>query len=318
MGTYILRRLIQSVVVIFILTILIFFIMRTLPGDPIYVFIGEDSLRGITPEKLAELRHQFGLDKPVILQYIDWIRGIFTGDFGKSIVYGTPILELIGKALPRTLFMGGIAFVLSIVLGIPLGIISASKRGTWIDTAATFIANLGITAPIFWVGILLVLFFGLKLGWLPIQGYISPSDDLVESIRHVILPVVCLTLYPMSGIARQTRSAMLEVIRQDYVRTAWSKGLTERMVIIRHTIRNSIIPVITLIGMNVRQIFGGAVLIEKIFNIPGMGRLSIDALMSLDYAIVQGVILVISIAVIFSSLLVDIAYGWIDPRVRYD
>ncbi len=318
MGTYIIRRLIQSFILVLLVTILIFFVMRALPGDPVLAYIGSESLKGITPEEIAQVRHQFGLDQPVIVQYVKWIAGIAQGDLGKSIIYQTPVLDEIGRALPRTLFMGAFAFVISIILGIPLGIIAAVRRGKWIDTVATFIANFGVTAPTFWIGILLVLLFGLNLGWLPIQGFVSPLDNLGQSIRHIILPVVCLMLYPMAAIARQTRSSMLEVIRQDYIRTAWSKGLTEKNVILRHTVKNGIIPVITLIGINIRQIFGGAVLIEKIFNIPGMGRLSVDALLSADYPIVQGVILVVATVVVLSSLLVDISYGWIDPRIRYE
>jgi peptide/nickel transport system permease protein len=318
MGAYIVRRLIQAVFIVLLVTIIVFFVMRTLPGDPVLVYVGNDFLRSASPEEIAEVRHQFGLDKPVIVQYVNWLGDIVHADLGTSIINRVPVVDEISRALPKTLFMGSIAFILSIILGIPLGVIAAVRRGKWADTLSTIIANIGVTAPIFWVGIILVLIFSLKLDWLPVQGYISPFENLGESIRHVILPVICLTVYPMSAAARQTRSAMLEVIRQDYIRTAWSKGLTERKVIIRHAIRNAIIPVITLIGMNIRQIIGGSVLIEKVFNIPGMGRLSVDALFDNDYAVVQGVILVVAIAVVLSNLLVDISYGWIDPRVRYE
>jgi len=308
--------LLQGVVIIFIVTIMIFFIMRALPGDPVIVYLGADALRNISQEEIEEMRHEYGLDKPVVIQYINWVADLLKGDMGTSVLNRTKVTAEISRALPRTIFLGLCSWVLSIILGIPLGTIAATKRGKAADTIVTFISNIGITAPVFWIGILLVLLFGLKLRWLPIQGYVSPSVDLGESIRYAVLPVVCLTLHPMCSIARQTRSSMLEVIRQDYIRTARSKGLRETAVILRHAIRNGIIPVVTLIGMNIRQIFGGAVLVESVFNVPGMGRLAITALKSTDYAVVQGCILVISIAVVLSSVLVDISYGWIDPKLR--
>jgi len=185
------------------------------------------------------------------------------------------------------------------------------------DTAVTTLANIGITAPIFWVGILLIYLFGLYLEILPIYGYTSPSDDFWMSTKQSILPVFCLTLFPLAGSARQTRSAMLEVLREDYIRTAWSKGLTERVIIMRHALKNSLIPVVTLKGMTIRAIFGGQVLVETIFNIPGMGRLAVDALFSNDYAVVQGTVLVIATVVTLANLLIDLSYSWLDPRVRY-
>jgi peptide/nickel transport system permease protein len=252
------------------------------------------------------------------VQYVNWLGDVLRGNLGRSIILRSSVNQEIASALPKTLYMGSIAFVLSILFGIPLGVIAAVRRGKWVDTLSTLLANLGVTAPVFWVGIILVLIFGLYLRWFPIQGFVWPGDNLWKSLASIVMPVFCLMLYPMATIARQTRSAMLEVIRQDYIRTAWAKGLTERMIIIKHAARNSVIPVITLIGLNIRQIFGGQVLVEKVFNIPGMGRLSVDALFSQDYAIVQGVILVIALVVVFANLLVDLSYGWIDPRIRYD
>jgi peptide/nickel transport system permease protein len=318
MGSFIVRRLIQAVAIILLVSILVFFVMRSLPGDPVLVYVGRDTLNSSTPEQIAEIRHEFGLDRPVVVQYFSWLGDVLHGDLGKSIIFRTTVDEEIGRALPKTFYMGGLAFILSIIFGIPLGVVAAVRRGKWPDTICTLVANLGVTAPVFWIGILMVLIFGLYLGWLPIQGFVPPTENLGDSIRHVIMPVVCLTVYPMAAVARQTRSAMLEVIRQDYIRTAWSKGLTERQVIIKHAAKNSIIPVITLIGLNIRQIFGGQVLIETVFNIAGMGRLSVDALFSSDYAIVQGVILVVATVVVFTNLVVDLSYGWIDPRIRYE
>jgi len=318
MKDLIIRRLIQSLMVVLVVTIMVFFVMRYLPGDPVLVYVSQNEVNSATPEQIEKIRHEFGLDKPVVLQYFNWLGDICRGDLGRSVINHTSVNEEIGRALPKTIYLGSSAFILSIILGLPLGVMAAIRRGKWEDTLCTLIANLGITAPVFWVGIILILVFGYYLRWLPIQGWVPPTENLGRSLLHILMPVICLTVYPMAAIARQTRSSMLEVIRQDYIRTAWAKGLNERQVIIKHAVRNAIIPVITLIGMNIRQIFGGAVLIETVFSIYGMGKLSVDALFSSDYAIVQGVILVVSVVVVLSNLLVDLSYGWIDPRIRYD
>lgn len=317
MVTYIIRRLIQAVFVMFISTLIVFFVIRLLPGDPILVYISQDEMSSMSSqEQIDALRHQFGLDKPIPRQYLDWIVGVFHGKLGNSIFFGTTVKEELSKAIPITFQLGITSFILANLIGIPAGVICAVRRGKWWDTALTVMANIGITAPVFWFGILLIYFFGLYLGWLPIQGYVSPFDDFLLSIRKTIMPVFCLVLFPLSGTVRQTRSAMLEIVRQDYIRTAWAKGLTERKVIIRHAMRNGIIPVVTLAGMSIPHIMGGQVLVETVFNIPGMGRLAVEALFSQDYAIVQGIILVISVVVVLANLTVDISYGWIDPRVR--
>jgi len=308
----------MALVVLILATFIVFIIMRLLPGDPILLYLSQDAYSRFTPEELATARHEFGLDKPVVLQYFDWLSGILHGDLGKSIFKSTQVTDEIKDALPITLYMGLIAWLVSHVIAIPAGIICAVKRGKWIDTVLTVMANIGITAPQFWVGILLIYIFGLYLNWLPIYGFVSPLDDLVLSIRKIIMPVFCLSLIPLSGCVRQTRSAMLEVIRQDYIRTAWSKGLRGRAVILRHALKNGIIPVVTLAGMSIPIIIGGQVLIETVFGIPGMGRLAVNALFSRDYAIVQGIVLVIAVLVVVCNLIVDISYSWIDPRIRYD
>lgn len=318
MKTYIIRRLIQAVLVLLLATCIIFCIMRLLPGDPILLYLSQDDYSRMTSEEeIAALRHRFGLDKSLPRQYVDWISGVVRGDLGDSIFWGTTVKEEIARALPVTFHLGIITFILAQFIGIPAGVICAVKRGKWSDTVLTVFANIGITAPVFWVGILFIYLFGLHLGLLPIQGYTSPFEDFWLSTRKIIMPVFCLLLFPVSGTVRQTRSAMLEVIRQDYIRTAWSKGLTERTIIMRHAVKNGIIPVVTLAGMGIPMILGGQVLIETVFNIPGMGRLAVDALFSQDYAIVQGVALVMSTIVVLSNLTVDISYGWLDPRVRY-
>ncbi len=318
MSAYIIRRLLVALIVLVIATFIVFLIMRLLPGDPILLYLSQDAYSLFTPEELAAARHEYGLDKHVVLQYFDWLAGILHGDLGKSIFKNTKVTEEIGDALPITLYIGFLSWIISHILAIPAGIICAVKRGKWIDTVLTVIANIGITAPQFWVGILLIYLFGLYLNWLPIFGFTSPMENLGLSIKKIIMPVFCLSLIPLSGCVRQTRSAMLEVIRQEYIRTAWSKGLTERVVVLKHALRNGIIPVVTLAGMAIPIIVGGQVLIETVFGIPGVGRLAVTALFSRDYAIVQGIVLVIAVLVVLSNLIVDISYSWIDPRIRYD
>jgi len=319
MTAYIIRRLIQAFFVLVLATIIVFCVMRLLPGDPILLYVSQDDYSRMTSQdEINALREQFGLDKSLPRQYVDWIWGVLHGDLGKSIFFGTTVMEEIGRAFPITFYLGSITFILANLIGIPAGVMCAVRRGSWMDTVLTVLANIGITAPVFWFGILLIYFFGLYLGWLPIQGFTSPFEDFSLSTQKIILPIACLVLFPLSGTVRQTRSAMLEVIHQDYIRTAWAKGLPEKTIIIRHAVKNGIIPVVTLAGMGIPMILGGQVLIETVFNIPGMGRLAVEALFTKDYAIVQGFILIMSFIIVLSNLLVDISYGWIDPRVRYE
>ena len=318
MTAYIIRRVLQAVLVLILVTISIFLVMHLLPGDPVLLYVSQEQLAtAISEEQLDYLYHKFGLDKPLTEQYMDWIWGVVHGDLGKSIFWGTTVRDEISRALPISLYLGLIAFVVGIVIGIPAGVVCAVRRGRWMDTVVTFFANIGICAPIFWVGILMIYLFGLYLGWLPIQGYTSPFENFSLSIRQAVMPVICLAFMGLAGNTRQTRSSMLEVIQQDYIRTAWSKGLNERTIIMRHALKNGIIPVVTLAGMGIPHIFGGQVLVETIFSIPGMGRLAVDALFSYDYAVVQGTILVVATIVVLCNLIVDISYGWLNPRVRF-
>ena len=255
MTSYIIRRLIQSICVLIIVTFIIFAIMRLLPGDPILLYVSQADYSSISSdEEIEALRHEFGLDKSLPKQYVDWILNVLHGDLGESIFYGTKVTEEIATALPVTLHLGLIAFIFGILIGVPGGVICAVRRGKWIDAILTVFANIGITAPIFWLGILMIFLFGLKLDLLPIQGYTSPFDDFWLSTRQIIMPCLCLIVFPIAGTVRQTRSAMLEVIRQDYIRTAWAKGLSERFIITRHAMRNGIIPVVTLQGLHIPHI----------------------------------------------------------------
>ena len=317
MTTYIMRRLLQSIIVLILLTFLVFLAVHLLPGDPLLLYLSQSEIGSLGPGKLDALRHEWGLDRPLLVQYVDWIVNVLRGNLGASIFYRDKVSSLIFERMPVTIHLGLLAISIGAALGITFGVICALRRGEVSDTVLTFIANIGITAPGFWVGILMIYFFALQLGWLPVQGYTSPLQDFWMSTRQLIMPVFCLSLFCLASMTRQTRSSMLEVVRQDYIRTAWAKGLRERVVVMRHTIKNALIPVVTMLGMQVRVIFGGSVLIETVFNIPGFGRLMVQAVFAHDYQIIQGGVLIIAAIILLSNLIVDISYGWLDPRIRY-
>jgi peptide/nickel transport system permease protein len=308
----------MALVVLIFVSLIVFFVMRLLPGDPLIIYVGQNSqLQGMPEEQIAELRHHYGLDKPLVVQYFNWIGGITHGDFGESIYYHEKVGRLLAERLPKTLYIGFVSLVFGAITGIIIGLWAGVKRGKWPDRIVTPLSYIGITIPVFWLGILMIYFFGLKLHWLPTSGYTSPFTDFVLSTRQLVMPVFCSSLFAIAANARQMRSSMLETISQDYIRTAWSKGLTERRVIIKHALKNSLIPVITLIGLGVGMIFGGSVLVETVFAIPGVGRLMVSSIFGQDYVVVQGITFVISVSILLINLLVDLSYGWFDPRIRY-
>jgi peptide/nickel transport system permease protein len=318
MKTFIIRRVIHAVIVLILVTLIVFLAMRILPGDPIYMIMTEGQMTDISEEDIEAARHEYGLDRPLMVQYFDWLVGVIRGDLGTSLMQRLPVTYMLGHGIPITLNIGLLAFVISLILGIPAGVICAIRRGKWLDTVVTILANIGITVPTFWLGIMLIYLFALKLGWLPVQGYVSPFTDLGQNIKLIVMPVVCLAIFPISAVARQTRSSMLEVIRQDYIRTAWSKGLKERAVITRHALKNGLIPVVTLSGVSLSYIIGGSVLIEIVFNITGVGRILVSAVFAYDYTLVQGCVLFVAIAILLINFIVDISYAWLDPRIRYE
>ena len=311
------RRVIQGIFVLIIVSIAVFLLMRFLPSDPLNLFIVQSELDDSTPEQIEALRAKFGLDKSLPMQYIDWITGILHGDFGNSLSHNQKVSTLLIQRLPVTLHIALLALIFSAIFGILAGLVCAVRRGGPLDALVTSFANVGISVPIFWLGVLMVYLFSLKLGWLPVQGYTSPFQDFWLNIRQLIMPVICLAVVGLASNTRQTRSSMLEVIRQDYIRTAWSKGLSERVIVIRHVMKNGLIPIVTLIGMGVGHIFGGSVLIETVFNIPGMGRLMVEAVFAQDFPVVQGGCLLTATMVMVANLAVDISYVWLDPRVHY-
>jgi len=318
MTAYIIRRLLMALVIVIIITLIVFFAMRLLPGDPLIIFLGQQASQGtISQEQLESLRIEYGLDKPILVQYGNWAWGLLHGDLGTSIYYHENVGVLMRERFPVTLHLGVLALLLNIVGGVLMGLAAAIRRGTWIDAVSTFLANIGVCIPIFWLGLLLIYLFGLQLHWLPIAGYTSPFEDFWYSSRQILMPVFCMAIGGLSTTARLTRSSMLEVTRQDYIRTAWSKGLEERSVIMRHALKNGLIPVVTVLGMGIGMVFAGSVIIETIFAIPGIGRLLVTSLFAQDYVVIQSGTLVIGMIIVLSNLLVEISYVWIDPRIRY-
>jgi peptide/nickel transport system permease protein len=310
--------LLLGLVIIILVTILVFLVMRLLPGDPLFLFLAENQLENLTEEQLPEMRHQYGLDKSLPMQYIDWIGKIFQGDLGISVYNQNKVSKLLVERFPVSFELSVIAWIFGHALGLLVGIVAALRRGKWIDSLSTGFTYIGVTIPSFWLAILLIYLMGLKLGWLPLSGWTSPSVDLGMHIKQLIMPVFCLSIAGIASTARLMRSSMLEVIRQDYIRTAWSKGLNERVIVIRHALKNSFIPIITVLGMGIAHIFGGSFIIETLFSIPGMGRLMVTSLYAHDYAVVQFSALFTAFLIVMSNVIVDISYGFFDPRIRYN
>lgn len=257
-------------------------------------------------EDVDSLRQEMWLDRPIFAQYYHWASNALQGDFGKSLRYRVNVSEMISRRLPITLHLAVLALCISAISGIIGGVICAVKRGSVLDQTISVIANGAVAVPIFWLGILGIYLFGLSLGWLPIQGYTSPAEDFWLSTKKVIMPVICISLPTLALLVRQTRSSMLEVVRQDYIRTAWSKGLNERSVIVKHALKNALIPIITLLGISVPHLMAGSVLVETVFNIPGMGRLLVQGVLDKDFIMVQAGVLILGIIICAANLVVDI------------
>jgi peptide/nickel transport system permease protein len=313
MGSYVVRRLLLAVVVLFIVSVLTFMLIQFVPGDPVIEMLGQEASK----EDIEALRKELWLDKPVIQQYRHWISNVFKGELGDSVIYQAPIEKLIAERVPITLNLSVFSLIISSIVGIAAGIVCAVRRGSFLDQIISLFANTGIAVPVFWLGILGIYFFGLYLGLLPIQGYTSPFDNLWLNIKQLIMPVFCLSVVNIAVMTRQTRSTMLEVIRQDYIRTARAKGIIERTIIMKHALKNAFIPIVTLLGFTVGHLLTGSVLVETVFNIPGMGRLLASSVQRHDLLVVQGGVLLVAVVTVITNLLVDISYGWLDPRVRY-
>ncbi|RIK40138.1 MAG: ABC transporter permease [Chloroflexi bacterium] len=306
MGVYIRRRLMQSVIVIWGISLIVFFLLRLAPGDPVTMLLAETA----GPEQIAEARAKWGLDKPIYVQYWVFLTKAVTGDLGNSLFFQQPALKVLMERMPATLQLSAAALLFSLSVAIPIGILSALKRDTIWDYLGTNLAMLGQAIPPYWLGIMLILVFSVNLGWFPTSGR--------GTVRHLVLPAITLGSVLMALVTRLVRSGMLDVLGEDYVRTARAKGLTERSVIVRHALRNILIPLVTVIGLQLGALFGGAVITESIFAWPGVGRLALQAINARDYPLVQASVLVISVVYVFLNLAVDLLYVYLDPRIRYE
>jgi len=310
---YLLRRMGQIVPTLFFVSVLIFGLQQLLPGDPAIALAGEER----DPETIRYLREKFHLDEPLPVRYWYWLSGVLTGNLGDSVRIQKPVTELILEKLPVTIQLATMAMLIALVIGITAGVISAVKKDTWLDYVANVFALWGLSTPNFWLGILLILVFAVQLGWLPASGYVSPFEDLKANLSAMIMPAFVLGNAIAAVLMRHTRSAMLQVLSSDYVRTARAKGLDERVVVLKHALRNALIPIITLGALEFGTLLSGAVLTEQVFTIPGFGKLIVDAVFNRDYSVVQGVVLFTATVYITLNLFADIAYFLVNPRMRH-
>jgi peptide/nickel transport system permease protein len=309
---YVAQRLAVLVPTLFIVSILIFGLQQLLPGDPAMALAGEEH----DPAAVAAIRAKYHLDRPLVVQYGIWIGNVLRGDFGESLRNKIPVSELLVSKLPVTAELAVCSMLIALVLGVPLGIVSAARKGRAIDLAANFVALSGLSVPHFWLGIMLILLFAVRLGWLPASGYVPPWENLRLNLTTILLPSFVLGTGVAGVMMRHTRSAMLETLSTDYVRTARAKSVSERMVVVKHALRNALIPVITLGAIEFGRLLSGAVLTEQIFAIPGFGKLLVDGVFNRDYAVVQGVVLVSATLFVLLNLLADILYFLANPRLR--
>jgi ABC-type dipeptide/oligopeptide/nickel transport system permease component len=306
MLRYVLRRILMTIPTILIASAIVFLMLRFIPGDPAMLMAGEDP----KPEVIQALRRQWGLEEPLPVQYLMFIRNIVEGNLGISIRSGLPVLYEISLRLPHTMILSLVAMVLSTALGILVGIVSSTRPYSLVDNVSMFFALLGVSAPAFWTGLMLMWVFAVRLGWLPAVGVGTPA--------HLVLPSIALTGFTTPVLARQTRSSMLEVLRQDYIRTARSKGLSERAIVYGHAVRNALIPVITVAGISFGRLLGGSIVTETVFAYPGIGKMLIDGIFARDYPMIQGAVLVYALIFMFLNLLVDMMYAYVDPRIHYE
>lgn len=316
MTQYILRRLLATIPVLLIVTFIVFALMFMAPGDPIFLLVDVEQTQGLTDEQLDILRHELGLDRPLIVQYGEWLFNALRGDLGTSIRGSRQVSDMLKGAFPVSMELTLLAMAFALIIAIPVGVYAALKPNSLGDLLGTSIAIGGISAPNFWVALLLIYFFSVKMGWLPSNGFTRFSEDAQDNLLKMVLPTITLGIALMASVMRMTRSGMLEVMHQDYIRTARAKGARERRVIYAHAFRNAILPVLTIIGLQFGTLLGGAVVIEQIFSLPGMGRLGLDAIFIRDFPVVQGVVLVITTSYLLVNLLVDLLYAMLDPRIR--
>jgi peptide/nickel transport system permease protein len=312
MFLYILRRLAVAIPTLLLVSILVFCLLKLLPGDPAIALAGEER----DPTVIEFLRHKYMLDQPIYIQFVHWLWGILQGDFGMSIRTRLPIGEMIAEKLPVTIELSVLAMIIAVVIGIPAGVIAALKRGTPIDYGVSIVGLAGLSVPSFWLGIMLILVFAVRLGWLPSGGYVNFFDSPLDNLRYILMPAIVLGTAASAIVMRHTRSSMLTTLRQDYVRTARAKGLKERIVVIRHVLRNGLIPVVTMSTLQLGELLSGAVLTEQVFGIPGFGKMVVDGVFGRDYAVVQAVVLCSAAMFLLMNLFADITYVILSPRLR--
>jgi peptide/nickel transport system permease protein len=320
LARYIVRRLLQLIPVLLLVSLAVFLLVRVIPGDPVLVMLGIDpDERGrISTEQYRVMQHQLGLDQPIYAQYLNWADKIIHGDFGLSLASRRPIFEIIFERYPATLYLAVTALFVGLIIAIPAGAIAATRQNTGLDYAAMGFALWGVAMPNFWLALMLIVLFSLKLGWLPSIGYTSPFENPFLFVQHAALPAIVMGTELAAPLTRYVRAEMLEQLKQDYVRTAWAKGLPSRMVIVKHALRNSLIAAVTVVGLQTARLLGGATIIETVFSWPGVGRLLIDGIYSRDYPIVQGAVLLIAVTYVVINLIVDIFYKWLDPRIKLE
>lgn len=312
MTHYLLTRLWQSAITLVLASVVIFIGVRQLPGDPALAMAGEEA----TPERLEAIRIQLGLNEPLGTQFVTFVGNMLRGDLGESTRTGTPVTELIATTLPVTLWLSAYAIIVAVIVGVVFGVIAERFRGRWPEWIANGFALIGLSVPNFWLGILAILYLAVALGWFPASGYVSMTDDPLRSIYHLTLPAIILGTSLAAVIMRQTRASMIETMKTDYVRTAQAKGLGRARVLVRYGLRNSLIVVVTIVGLQLGGLISGAVVTERIFALPGFGKLTLDAVFTRDYPVIQAVVLIITVGYILINLAVDILYSVINPRIR--
>ena len=312
MLSYVARRLVGAIPTLILISIFVFTLQKLLPGDPVLALAGEER----DPQVIAFLREKYHLDQPIALQYVRWVGDLLHGDFGISLRTEQPVTALIASKLPVTLELAGLALAIALLIGIPAGIAAALRKGSALDYGSNVVALSGISVPHFWLGILLILLFAVKLRWLPASGYVPFSEDPAQNLKTMIMPAFVVGAGVAGTLMRHTRSAMIGVLSADYVRTARAKGLLPRAVVLKHAFRNALMPIITLVALLFGEMLGGAVLTEQVFSIPGFGKMIVDAVFNRDYAVVQGVVLCVAIGFVLLNLLADVLYRLINPRLR--
>lgn len=313
MLPYVLKRVLSAVPVMIVVAVVIFALLRLTPGDPAAILAGNDA----TGEQLAQIRESLGLDEPILVQLLNWCRNILAGDLGVSLLSGVPVLKMIGDRVGPTLALAVGTMTVTILVAIPMGIVAARKPGGILDRMVMALSVLGFSVPIFVTGYVLIYLFALKLGWLPVQGYRPPGDGILPFLQRLVLPVLALSGVYIALVARITRSSIIEVLGEDYIRTARAKGATGTRILLRHALRNAAVPIVTIIGIGVASLITGVVVTESVFNLPGLGRLVVEAVLARDYPVIQGLILLFSFTYILINLVVDILYTVFDPRIRY-